>query len=166
MMPLSHVIFLAFALVALGASVRVVTSQRIFHAALWLIGSFFCVAAVYMLLESPFMAGMQLFIYIGGVAVLTVIAIMVTKGMMRVDRQTLSNSWSSAIVSGSLFLVMAWMIVQLDFPTSPSLPVLEDGISLLGAALVDPSGYMLPYEVVSVMLLVVLVGSLYLGRER
>jgi NADH:ubiquinone oxidoreductase subunit 6 (subunit J) len=42
----------------------------------------------------------------------------------------------------------------------------EGGLELLGAALVDPSGYLLPFEVVSVMMLVVLIGSLYLGKER
>ncbi len=167
-MPISlnEIVFIVFAVLCLGAGVRVVTSHRIFHAALWLIVMFFFVAAVYMLLQSPFMAGIQLFIYIGGVAVLTVIAIMVTKGNMRRDKKTLANAWSSAIVSGALFFVMVWFIVQLPLPVTPGFPILDDGLSLLGAALVDPGGYLLPFEVVSVMLLVVLIGSLYLGRER
>ncbi|MCU0521990.1 MAG: NADH-quinone oxidoreductase subunit J [Anaerolineae bacterium] len=161
-----QVVFLIIACLMLGAAVRVVTSRRIFHAALWLIGSFFCVAVIYMLLESPFMAGIQLFIYIGGIAVLTVIAIMVTKGGMHPDSHTLGNGWSAAIVSISLFIVMAWTITQLGFPNEPGMPVAEEGLALLGAALVDPGGYLVPFEVVSVMLMVVLIGSLYLGRER
>jgi NADH-quinone oxidoreductase subunit J len=133
---------------------------------MWLVGSFFGVAAIYMLLESPFMAGIQLFIYIGGVAVLTVIAIMVTKGMMRQDRRTVNDPWSSLVVAVSLFGVMVWMIVQVPLPTEPIFPVSEGGISLLGAALVDPEGFMLPFQVVSIMLLVVLLAALFLGRER
>lgn len=161
-----QIVFLIFGCLILGASVRVVTSHRIFHAALWLIGAFLCVAVVYMLLESPFMAGIQLFLYIGGIAVLTVIAIMVTKGVMSRDSRTLSNAWSAAVVSLSLFAVMAWTIVQLDLPTEPAMPAEAASLSLLGAALVDPGGYLLPFEVVSVLMLVVLIGSLYLGRER
>ncbi len=165
-MPVSQVVFLAVGALALGAAVRVVMSHRVFHAALWLIGSFFGVAALYMLLESPFMAGIQLFLYIGGVAVLTVIAIMVTKGGMRPDRRSTNDPWSSAVVAVALFAVMVWMIIQLPLPAEPASQVHGESLHLLGAALVDPEGYLLPFEVVSVMLLIVLIGSLYLGRER
>ncbi|MBN1249594.1 MAG: NADH-quinone oxidoreductase subunit J [Anaerolineae bacterium] len=161
-----QVVFALFSIMALGAAVRVVICHRIFHGALWLIASFFGVAAIYLFLESPFMAGIQLFIYIGGVAVLTVIAIMVTKGIMREDRPTLNDPWSAGVVSVALFAVMVWMILQLPLPTEPTVPVLEEGLVLLGAALVDPAGYLLPFEIVSVMMLVVLIGSLYLGKER
>ena len=163
---LDTLVFLVFSVFALIAAVRVVTAHRIFHAALWLIGAFFGVAVIYMLLESPFMAGIQLFIYIGGVAVLTVIAIMVTKGGMRQDVRTVNNSWSALTIAVSLFLVIAWMTVQLPLPETPMFPVPEGSLALLGAALVDPGGYLLPCEVVSVRLLVVLIGALYLGKER
>lgn len=162
----NQILFLVLASLALGGAVRVVGSHRIFHAALWLIGSFFGVAALYMLLESPFMAGIQLFLYIGGVAVLTVIAIMVTKGVMRQDKRMLNDPWSSAIVAGALFMVMVWMILRLPLPEAPDTPVPAGGVTLLGAALVDPSGYFLPFQVVGVMLLIVLIGALYLGKER
>lgn len=165
-MLLSQIVFLLFAVLALGAAVRVVTAHRVFHGALWLIAAFFGVAGLYMLLESPFMAGIQLFLYIGGVAVLTVIAIMVTKGVMRRDTRVLNNPGSSAIIALSLFAVMVWMIVQLPLPEAPALPVPENALELLGMAFVDPDGFLLPFEVVSVMLLVVLIGALYLGKER
>jgi len=165
-MYLGQLIFLIVGCVMVAAAIRVVTSHRIFHAALWLIASFFCVAIVYMLLESPFMAGIPLFIYIGGIAVLTVVAIMVTKDAMSADSRTVSNGWSAAIVAISLFGVMAWTIVQLDLPTEPGMPVSGDSLPLLGAALVDPGGYLLPFEVVSVLLTVVLIGALFLGREH
>jgi len=165
-MSAGQLTFLAFAAFTLGAAVRVVTHRLVFHAALWLIASFFGIAAVYLLLESPFMAGVQLFIYIGGVAVLTVIAVMVTKGMMRRDLPTMANVRSSALVAVSLFLVMSWTILQMPLPEAPASPVFEEGLAMLGMALVDPRGYLLPFEVVSLMLLIVLIGALYLARER
>ncbi len=165
-MVVGQLVFLIVGCAVVAAAIRVVTSPRIFHAALWLVGSFFGVAIVYMLLESPFMAGIQLFIYIGGIAVLTVVAIMVTKNAMGTNTRTLSNGWAAAIVSVSLFGVMAWTIVQLDLPTEPGMPISGESLALLGAALVDPGGYLLPFEVVSVLLAVVLIGALFLGRER
>lgn len=166
MMPIGQIVFMAFAVFSVVAALRVVTSRRVFHAALWLIAAFFGVAAVYMLLESPFMAAIQLFLYIGGVAVLTVIAIMVTKGVMREDRRILSRPIAAGIISFALFITMVWMIAQLPLPEEPVFPVSAGSLSLLGAALVDPEGYLLPFEVVSVMLLAVLIVSLYLGKER
>jgi len=165
-MPIGQIAFLGFAVVSVIAALRVVTSRRVFHAALWLIAAFFGVAAIYMLLESPFMAAIQIFLYIGGVAVLTVIAIMVTKGVMREDRRILNRPVAAGVVSLALFVTMVWMIIQLPLPEEPVFPVVEGSLSLLGAALVDPKGYLLPFEVVSVMLLAVLVVSLYLGKER
>lgn len=166
MITLGQIIFLFFSAIAIGAAVRVVTSHRIFHAAMWLVGAFFGIAAIYMLLESPFMAGLQLFLYIGGVAVLTVVAIMVTKGIMRQDQRSFNYTWSALAVALALFGVMVWMIVQTPLPTEPLFPLPEGSIALLGAALVDPEGFMLPFEVISLMMLAVLLGSLYLGRER
>jgi NADH-quinone oxidoreductase subunit J len=133
---------------------------------MWLIISFFGIAAIYLLLESPFMAGIQLFIYIGGVAVLTVIAIMVTKGIMRADRRMTNDPWVSAIVALSLFAVMVWMIRQIIWPAVPLFSVADEDLALLGMTLVDPAGYLLPFEVLSLILLVVLIGALYLGKER
>ncbi len=165
-MLIGQIVFLGFAFVSVVAALRVVTSHRVFHAALWLIVAFLGVAAVYMLLESPFMAAIQIFLYIGGVAVLTVIAIMVTKGVMREDRRILNRPVAAGVVSLALFVTMVWMIIQLPLPEEPVFPVTPGSLSLLGAALVDPEGYLLPFEVVSVMLLAVLVVSLYLGKER
>lgn len=165
-MSLTRLIFLLFSAVAVGAAVRVVTCVRIFHGAMWLIASFFGVAAIYMMLESPFMAGIQLFIYIGGVAVLTVISIMVTKGVMRQDKRTFNDPGSAAAVSLALFAVMVWMILQVPLPAAPAFEVMDDDLVQLGLAMVDAQGFLLPFEVTSMMLLVVLIGSLYLGRER
>ena len=165
-MSVQRVLFVIFGALAFGAAVRVVTSHRIFHAAMWLITSFFGIAAIYLLLESPFMAGTQLFIYIGGVAVLTVIAIMVTKGIMRSDRRTTNEPWVSAMIAVSLFAVIVWMIQQIAWPAVPLFSVAAEDLALLGMSLVDPGGYLLPFEVVSLMLLVVLIGALYLGKER
>ncbi len=165
-MSAQRVLFIVFGSLALVAAIRVVTSHRIFHAAMWLIISFFGIAAIYLLLESPFMAGIQLFIYIGGVAVLTVIAIMVTKGIMRSDRRMTNDPWVSAMIAFSLFAVMVWMTRQIVWPAVPLYSVSDEDLVLLGVSLVDPGRYLIPFEVVSLMLLVVLIGALYLGKER
>jgi NADH-quinone oxidoreductase subunit J len=165
-MSVQQVFFIIFGVIALGSAIRVVTSRRIFHAALWQILAFFGVAAIYTLLESPLMAMLQLFIYIGGVSVLIVVAIMVTKGMMRIGQRMTTDPWTSLMLSLALFGTMAWMILQIPLPKAPLYPVPDDGIALVGQALVDPAGYLVPFEVISIVLLMVLISALYLGRER
>jgi NADH-quinone oxidoreductase subunit J len=160
-----QIIFIVFSFMILVALIRVVTCHRIFHASMWLIVGFFGIAAIYLLLESPFLAGIQVFLYIGGVAVLTVIAIMVTKGIMRQSTKTTHDPWTSLIMAVAIFFAMAWGIVQIPWPEVPLYPVTEEQLALLGNALVDPAGYLLPFEVVSIVLVVVLISSLYLGRE-
>ena len=165
MFSAQQIIFILFSIIILGAAIRVVTCHRIFHASMWLIVAFLGVASVYMLLDSPFLAGIQLFIYIGGVAVLTVIAIMVTKGMMRQSRKTMHDPWASLVMAAAIFFTMVWSIVQIPWPEEPLYDVTENQLALLGKALVDPAGYLVPFEVVSIILVVVLISSLYLGRE-
>ena len=160
-----QIVFIAFSVIIIGALIRVVTCHQIFHASMWLIIAFLGIAAIYMLLDSPFLAGIQLFIYIGGVAVLTVIAIMVTKSIMRQSGKTQRDSWTSLITALAVFFTMVWGIVQIPWPEEPLYPVTEGQLAQLGSALVDPAGYLLPFEVVSVVMLVVLISSLYLGRE-
>jgi NADH-quinone oxidoreductase subunit J len=165
MFSLPQIIFIFCSAVIIGALIRVVTCHQIFHASMWLIIAFFGISVIYVLLDSPFLAGIQLFIYIGGVAVLTVIAIMVTKGIMRQTRKTQRDPWISFITASTVFFTMVWGILQIPWPDEPLYPVTEGQLALLGKALVDPGGYLLPFEVVSIVMCIVLISSLYLGRE-
>ncbi|MDF1513539.1 MAG: NADH-quinone oxidoreductase subunit J [Anaerolineae bacterium] len=161
-----QITFILFSALILGAAIRVVTCRRIFHASMWLIVAFFGIAAVYLLLDSPFLAGIQLFLYIGGVAVLTVIAIMVTKGIMLQTAHTTHDPWAAAIMALAVFITMTWSIVQIPWPDEPLYAVAPGQLALLGGNLVDPQGFLLPFEVVSLVMVVVLISSLYLGKEK
>lgn len=166
-MSVQQLLFIIFGALTVGAAVAVVTVRRVFHAALWMAGAFFGVAAIYMLLESPFFAGVQFFVYIGGISILAVIAIMVTKGMMTRERPFSNDPLTSLVMAVAFFGATVWMILQFPWPETPVLVAPDpQGLAHLGMALVDPNAYLMPFEVVSVMLVVVLIGSLYLGRER
>jgi NADH-quinone oxidoreductase subunit J len=161
-----QVLFLLFGGLSVVAAARMVTARRSFNALLWLMGCFACIAGLYLLLESPFMAGIQLLISIGGIGILIMFAMLVTKGAMRAEGHAVRASGAAAALALALFLVMAWMAVQLPLPETALSPVPEGSLGQLGAVLVDPEMYLLPFEVVGVLLLVALIGGLYLGRER
>jgi NADH:ubiquinone oxidoreductase subunit 6 (subunit J) len=98
--------------------------------------------------------------------VLTVIAIMVTRGMMRHHRHSFNDPWAAAIAALACFGGLTWLIVQIPWPTRPLIAIPPDDLAFLGQALIDPNRYMLLFEVASLLLFVVLVGALYIVRER
>jgi NADH-quinone oxidoreductase subunit J len=165
-MSVSQGLFIATSVVTLGAALMMVAARRVFHSILWMILAFFGVAGFYVLLGASFMAGLQLFIYIGGISVITIIAIMVTRGMMRHHRHTFNDPLTAAPVALLSFAGLTYVILQVPWPTRPLAVVPADDLAFLGEALVDPQGYLLLFEVTSLLLLAVLVGALYIVKER
>ena len=165
-MTLKQILFIVFGAITLGSALLVVTRRNLFHAALFLILSFFGVAGLYVLLEAPFLAAMQLLIYVGGIAILIVFAIMVTRDIANPDIPGANRQWwAAALVSLALCAVLGWTVLNHDWGGTPG-PVPERSIVILGATLVDPEGMALPFEVASVLLLVALIGAVTIARER
>ncbi|MEA3336573.1 MAG: NADH-quinone oxidoreductase subunit J [Chloroflexota bacterium] len=157
-------IFIVISLFTVGCGFLVVVSRNLYHAALWLIATFFGVAALYAMLEAEFLAVAQVLIYIGAIATLIVFAIMLSRGMM-MGRVKMSNfQWGvSAFTAGGIFILLVIVLLQINWP------VIEDSVSPtaiadIGEALVN--SYVVPFEVVSVLLLVALVGAIMIAREQ
>jgi NADH-quinone oxidoreductase subunit J len=164
MITMQRVLFMLFAAIALGSAVKMVTASQVFHAALWLILVFIGTAALYVLLEAPFMTGLQLFIYVGGIAVLNILAIMVTRQMM-LPKRTANEPFAAAAMVLVTFFLLVWMITRIPFPIQPLVPPPVGNLPLIGEALVDIKGYMVPFEVASLLLLVLLISVLYIAAD-
>ena len=164
-MTLQQILFIIFGAITLGAALLVVTRRNVFHAALFLILSFFGVAGLYVLLEAPFLAAVQLFIYVG-IAILIILAIVLTREMMNPDVPGANRQWwIAALVAVALCGILGWVVLNHDWGAAPG-PVPEHSIAILGTTLVDPEGFILPFGVASVLLLVALVGAVTIARER
>lgn len=180
------VFFLLFALIAVAFAVAVVVSSNVVRMAFHLIISLAATAGLFFLAGADFVGAMQLMIYVGGTLVLLVFGVMLTAQGPFVNMKTASGDWIlAALVAGCLlamlvpaaFSVDAWRAGDTkDAVLEPtSTPI---GMGLLGAR-VDKldadrpdklkegmSSYLLPFEIVSVHLLVVLVGAAYLARTK
>jgi NADH:ubiquinone oxidoreductase subunit 6 (subunit J) len=165
-----QILFIVFGVITVGAALALVTRRNVFHAALFMILSFFGVAGIYVLLEAPFLAAVQLFIYVGGISILMIMAIMVTRDMMSPETVAHTRQWlAAAVVSVALCAVLIWVILghggwAAAVSSSGSVP--EESIAILGNTLVDAQGLALPFEVASVLLLVALIGAATIVRER
>jgi NADH-quinone oxidoreductase subunit J len=169
-MTADHVIFLLTAALTLGSAIAVVTVRNLVHAALALIVSFFGVAIVFVLLQAGFLAAVQVVLYIGAIAILIIFAIMLTRRVMQDTGPQINRQWwLAAILSVALFAALMMVLRQVPALQGATAPVgvdTEAGLRQLGAALVDPNQYMLPFEVASVLLLVALVGSIVIAGDR
>ena len=158
------VVFIIFSLITLGAALAVVTSKNLFHSALFLILSFVGVASLYVLLEAPFLAAVQVLVYVGAIAILIVFAIMLTRRLMAKDLVQRNAQWvGSALGAVLLFVALGLILLQVSWPVVEA-AVPEETISILGQDLMGM--YLVPFEVASVLLLVALVGSIIVARER
>ncbi|MEI8166982.1 MAG: NADH-quinone oxidoreductase subunit J, partial [Chloroflexales bacterium] len=88
-----QIVFGLIAALIVGAAVMVVTARNVIHAALWLIASFFGVAALYMLLEAEFIAVVQILVYVGAIAILILFAIMLTRQVTGEGVRQLTERW-------------------------------------------------------------------------
>ncbi len=160
-----QVVFLLVSLFTVACAFMVVTHRNLFSSALFLVGTFFGVAALYVLLEAEFLAVAQVLIYVGAIATLIVFAIMLTRGMMsgRTSPRNEQAVWAGlgSIVLGVVFLYLVvyrvnWPVVEKAVPA--------DTIERLGASLVGH--YLIPFELASVLLLAALIGAVLIAREK
>ena len=166
-MTFQQILFIIFSVITTVAALMVVTKRNIFHAALFMVLAFFGIALLYVLLEAPFMVGVQLFIYIGGISILIIFAIMMSKDIIDPNPGGSNQQWVMAVlVAVLLCVVLVWTVSSYEWASMPPGPVPEDSITILGTTLVEAEGLALPFEVASVLLLVALIGSVTIARER
>ena len=164
-----QIIFFIVAAVTLFSAVMVVTVRNLMHAALWLVLALMGVAIIFATLQASFFAVTQLLVYVGAIAILIIFAVMLTRKVMEDSGpQVIKGWWLPALVSGLLFVLIVLFVSSWSgFQTALNeIPAGVDNVVDLGKALVDPAGYVIPFEVASVLLLAALVGSIYIAIDR
>jgi NADH-quinone oxidoreductase subunit J len=164
-----QIIFLIVGAVTLLSALMVVTKRNLVHAALWLVATLFGVAINYMLLNAGFLAVVQVVVYIGAIAILFIFAVMLTRRQAADTGASVNkNWWVGALMAvltfaGLAFLLQSWSGFSKQ---AADIPSGFDAVNQLGGALTSPAGYVLPFEVASVLLLAALVGAVYLAFNK
>jgi NADH-quinone oxidoreductase subunit J len=172
-MTIQQVVFILISLFTIISAIVVVTDRNLFRAAIALMASFLGVAGLYILLEAGFLAVAQLLVYIGAISILIIFAIMMTRRLMQTVESPFNSQpiWglAAAILAFILLAVVAvrtWPTSKYPAPAEVSDVVIEAGVKQLGALLVSPEAYVIPFEVASVLLLAALVGAVFLARPE
>lgn len=158
--------FLAF--VSIFSAISVVRSQRILRAALALAGVLVCSAGFYILLDFEFLAGVQVLVYVGGIVILMVFAIMLTSSVELVETHPLPHRKRMGLLAAlGFFVLSAAAFLSTDFPKMPTERRIESEVSQVGRQLLDygAEGYVLPFEIISLLLLSVLIGGIIVARK-
>ena len=158
------VAFYGVAGVALLGGLGVLFFRNLFHAGLSLILSLFAVASLFVLLGAEFLAGVQVLVYVGAVAVLILFAVMLTQRITarRVRRYTRALI-PAALVTLGLAVLTVLVMVKVELPAIAPIPE-ASAIDELADQLL--STYLLPFEVISLLLLGALVGAIVLARKE
>src|SRR5260221_9591087 len=161
--------FVVLTLLTLGGAIMVVADRNLFHGALWLLVSLFGVAGFFVMLAAPFLAAVQVLVYMGAIVILIIMAIMLTRRLMG-EREAANDQWPIALAMSAIaFLVLAFILALAS--NSPLLTrtavatITPDNIVAFGKSLVDTNQYMLPFELASLLLTGAMIGAIVIARE-
>ena len=163
-----NLLFFLFAVSAVVLAVGVVTTRRILRAAVYLTGVLFCGAAFYLMLQAEFLAGVQVLVYIGGIVVLLVFAVMLTSSSeLLEDHPARGRQLMGMFGALAFFTLTAVSLWHTDFAFLESPQRSNDDVREIGLRLLDagPGGFVLPFEVISVLLLAAVIGGIVVARK-
>ena len=163
-MTLEVVTFWGLAVVLIGSALAVVLTKNLFHSVLYLALSLTATAGVFLALDAEFLAAVQLLLYAGGVVTIVVFAIVVTERLVgeRIT-QTSRSILAGLVLAGALLLALLRFLRGADLPLAR--PVIDvDVTRAIGQVLLTE--FVLPFELLAVLLLVGLLGALYFARPE
>jgi NADH-quinone oxidoreductase subunit J len=157
------VLFVVLAAVLLGSALLVVTLRDIIRCGLALVSAFAALAGIYVLLGAPLVAAAQVLVYIGAIAVLILFAVMLTQtkaAPVRLVFQT--QAIPAAVATAALAVIIALSVVGTDWgDVGRRIATATDALARLLF-----SQYILPFEVVSVLLLAAVIGGVFLAKRE
>jgi len=159
-------IFVAFALLAVASAIVVVAHRNPVYSTLSLVVTLVSTAAMFVLLGAPFIAALQILIYTGAIVVLFLFVIM----LLNVRREAFAAAanqgqrWGAALAGAAfagLLLVMLWRA----YAGAPAQPLAADLVSLTGLARSLFTRYMLPFQIIGLLLLAAVTAATVLARR-
>lgn len=162
-----HVNGIAFAILALatiGGAVGVLWSRNVIHAAFWLLEVSLAAVGLYFLLEADYVALVQLLVYAGAVAILVIFTVMIT--LRRRENALRPRDISALSVLLGLAFLGTIATAVLSWTADPvAMPEASPGIVDLGRTLFSIRGWVLPFEIASLVLTAALVAAVWWAKE-
>ncbi len=165
-MNLFDITFYAFAALTLASAGMMVVTKNVIHSAVGLLFAFFGVAGIYVLLAADLLAVVQILVYVGGILILLLFGVMLSQRITNVEMRTGSLQLVPALLAvAGVFVILFRVISKTSWKIIPRAeaefsPTAEE----IGKLLM--TDFLIPFEIVSVLLLVALVGAAFIARKN
>lgn len=163
----AQIVFYCIAAFAIGTGILAVTTRRIFRAAIWLLFSLMGIAAFYFWLEVEFVAAVQVVVYVGGIVVLIIFSIFLTQQAgSRLPKPPTRRTVFSALAA--VFGLALLLQVLLGYPfRGANSGTFSPSVAAIGKQMLSLTdhGYVLPFEVVSILLLAAMIGCIVIAMK-
>jgi NAD(P)H-quinone oxidoreductase subunit 6 len=163
-MDLSTAVFYLVTILTVGSALMVAFSRNIIYSAFSLLGTFAGVAGLYVFLGADFVAGVQLLIYVGGILVLILFAVMLTHRITDVEITNRAAGRIPALIITGLFIYLLIQTVRETPWVKVKEVVYQPTTAKIGDLFLD--SYLLPFELASLVLLGALIGAVVLSRKE
>ena len=165
---MEEIVFYLLGAMILVFSVLSVTTRRILRAAVYLLFVLLATAALYLMLNYTFLAVVQLTVYAGGIIVLIVFSILLTSHINdRLDLNSIPRRITAGIISLFGFALTFWVIATAELTPKSEVEAPYD-VRAIGMALMnyEDNGYVLAFELISILLLAAMIGAIVIAKKR
>ena len=164
-MSASVIIFYLLTAAIIGGAIMAVTSLKIFRAAIYLLFCLLGIAGIYFYLNYEFIAAVQIVVYVGGIVVLIIFSIFLTHDS---GHEMKEPNWKRATFAGIATLcgfVLSYLLLNKQIFTPSSDSVVDPSVNNIGTQMLSTTehGYLLPFEVVSMLLLAAMIGAIVIA---
>jgi|NOAtaT_6_FD_contig_21_1002957_length_564_multi_6_in_0_out_0_1 NADH-quinone oxidoreductase subunit J len=162
-MTATDVIFFLFAGITAISGILLAFTRNLVHGAFVLFAVLFGVAGLFVFAGGEFLSMVQIILYVGGILVLLMFGIMLTQKMKELEPRTgIVNILVGSLLALAMFGFLLAMVFSFDVPAFA--PSTGDDVKAIGLATL--TDYLLPFELVSILLLAVLIGAAYMARRQ
>jgi len=167
-MTASQIIFYILSAFILGSGVIAVTTRKIFRSAIWLLFSLIGIAGLYFWMDMQFIAAVQIVVYVGGIVVLIIFSIFLTQKSGSEMKKPPASRKGFSIAAVLIGFALIWQLIsQHDFKQT-STTAIDVNVANIGSQLLSTTehGYILPFEVVSILLLAAMIGCIVIAMKK
>jgi NADH-quinone oxidoreductase subunit J len=162
---MERILFYFLALVMVVSAIKAVTSRKMLRSVIYLLFVLMGIAGIYFMIDYTFLAAVQLAVYAGGVIVLIIFSVLLVHHIeLRLDMATAPRKWAALLLSAVGAGLTLAAIFNYPFQVVENYDTTE--IEVIGSGLLSTGegGYILPFEVISVLLLAVMIGAIVIAK--
>ena len=162
------IFFYGLSIAAIVFAIAVITRKNAVHAALSLIGTLVSLAGLYLMLYAPFVAGVQIVLYAGGIMVLFLFVIMLVNLDQNIREIQFNKQWLVGLIAALALGGLLLFVIRQGHAIFPidQAAALPEGVNTQQIGIALYGQYMLPFEIASLLLLVAIVGAVVMAKKR